>query len=43
MKFLGKSMDSYPRYYKIVGILILMFLLYKFGYLIGKFVANINL
>ena len=43
MKFLGKSMDSYPTYYKIVGILILMFLLYKFGYLFGKFVANINL
>lgn len=43
MKFLRKSMDSYPTYYKIVGILILMFLLYKFGYLFGKFAANINL
>ena len=43
MKILGKSMDSYPTYYKIVGILILMFLLYKFGYLFGKLAANINL
>lgn len=43
MKFLGKLMDSYPSYYKIVGVLIFMFLLYKFGYLFGKFVANINL
>ena len=43
MKFLEKLKDSYPTSYKIVVILILMFLLYKFGYLIGKFVANINL
>lgn len=43
MKFLRKSMNSYPTYYKVVGILIFMFLLYKFGYLFGKFLANINL
>ncbi len=43
MKMLRKLMDSYPTYYKVVGILIFMFLLYKFGYLIGKFVASINL
>ena len=42
MKFLEKLRDSYPAYYKIVGILILMLLLYKFWYLFGKLVANIN-
>lgn len=43
MNVLDKSIDSYNIYYKIVGILVLMFIFYKFGYLIGKFLANLNL
>lgn len=41
-KFGGLALPQ-STYYKVVGILIFMFLLYKFGYLFGSFVANINL
>lgn len=43
MKLLYKSIDSYPRYYKILAVLVLFIIFYKFGYILGKFIANINL
>lgn len=43
MNYLRNLIDSCPVCFKIVGILVLMFILYKFGYLFGKFIANMNL
>lgn len=43
MNYLRNFKDSYPMYFKIAVILILMLILYKIGYLLGNFIANINL
>lgn len=43
MNYLKKITDSHTKYYKILKILIFMFLIYKIGYIIGEFIANIGL
>ena len=43
MDFIKKYEESYPTSYKILTIVVILLLTYKFGYLVGKFVANIGL
>ena len=43
MDFIKKYKESYPTSCRILAVILIMFVTYKFGYIVGKFVANIGL
>ena len=42
MDYIKNFKESYPTSYKILVVLLLILIFYKFGYIVGKFFANMG-